>query len=130
MTTELNPVTLTQLGNTTVDETSQSGRPDLQGISPEREQRPVEIPGQAKEAEKETKLSEEEVEDVAEFLNDTASHFNVSLTFKVNDDPDRIVVSVVDKETDEVIRQVPSEEVLQLAERLNEMVGVLFNETA
>ena len=78
----------------------------------------------------ETLLSEEDVKEVAKFLNESTELFNITIGFKVNEDINRIVVSIVDKTTDEVIRQIPPEEVVKLAERLHEMVGVLFNETA
>jgi flagellar protein FlaG len=72
----------------------------------------------------------EQIEEIAEFLNDSASLFNVSLQFKISDDINRIIVSVVNSDTEEVIRQIPADEVIELAKRLNKMVGVLFNETA
>jgi flagellar protein FlaG len=37
-----------------------------------------------------------------------------------------MVVAVVDAETQEVIRQIPSEEVLAIAARLDEARGLLF----
>lgn len=84
----------------------------------------------ARQAEEEIRLSGDDVREVARFLNESARMFNVSLNFEVNEDAKRIVVSVVNSETEEVVRQIPPQEVLDLAARLNEMVGVLFNETA
>ena len=39
------------------------------------------------------------------------------------------MVKVVNKETEELIREIPSEEILNLAARLDEMVGMIFDET-
>ena len=39
-------------------------------------------------------------------------------------------MSVVDKETDEVIRQIPSEVALQVADALEEATGLLVSERA
>jgi flagellar protein FlaG len=39
-----------------------------------------------------------------------------SLSFEVNDDAGLTIVSVVDRETREIIRQIPSEELVRLAE--------------
>lgn len=75
-------------------------------------------------------LSNEEIEELAKFLNDSVDLFNISIHFELNQDIDRVVVQVTDKNTGEIIRQIPSDELIALAERLNEMVGVLFNETA
>lgn len=40
------------------------------------------------------------------------------------------MIKVVDRETDEVVRQIPSEEVMRLRERLQEAAGVIFRDSA
>ncbi len=40
-----------------------------------------------------------------------------------NDETDQLVVKVVDTETDEVIRQIPPEELMELTKALNELKG-------
>ena len=40
-----------------------------------------------------------------------------------NNDSDQLVVKVVDTETDEVIRQIPPEELMELTKTLNELRG-------
>jgi flagellar protein FlaG len=56
------------------------------------------------------------------------------LSFSVDEDSNKQVVKVTDVVTGEVIRQIPSEEVLKLSERLQDLqldeatvVGLLFN---
>ena len=51
------------------------------------------------------------------------------LAFHVDDATKRVVISVIDPETNELIRQVPPEEVLQLAERLESVRGSFFSST-
>ncbi|AIN94704.1 flagellar protein FlaG [Treponema putidum] len=51
------------------------------------------------------------------------------LQFKVNKDTNRIVVKVIDTNTDKVIREIPSEEIQRLQARIRETVGLLFDET-
>ncbi|MCK5831386.1 MAG: flagellar protein FlaG [Methylococcales bacterium] len=46
-----------------------------------------------------------------------------NLQFKVDDTTKQVVMSIVDKESGEVIRQLPSEEALELAKRLIEADG-------
>jgi flagellar protein FlaG len=70
------------------------------------------------------------VEDITKVLNESARLFNISLQFRVDEDIDRIIVSVFDKDTEKVIRQVPPEEVIELSKSLDRMAGLLFNETA
>ena len=59
---------------------------------------------------------------------------NRNLAFSVDDETKRAVVTVTDSQSGDVIRQIPSEEVLQLAERIKDLqqdignrVGVLIN---
>ncbi|HUX07587.1 MAG TPA: flagellar protein FlaG [Acidobacteriota bacterium] len=82
------------------------------------------------EKQDQTQLATQQVEDITKVLNENARLFNISLQFRVDEDINRIVVSVFDKETEEVIRQVPPEALLQLSKSLDQMVGLLFNETA
>ena len=84
--------------------------------------------GEEKEAP--TQLATEQVEDITKVLNESARLFNISLQFRVDEDIDRIIVSVYDKDSDKVIRQVPPEELLELSKSLDQMIGLLFNETA
>lgn len=51
-----------------------------------------------------------------------------SLHFSVDQDSGETVVRVVDTETQEVIRQIPSEEILAIADRLRSSAGVLLAE--
>jgi flagellar protein FlaG len=51
-------------------------------------------------------------------LNDYAQSMRRELNFSVDDDTGRTIVKVLDAETHEVIRQIPPEEVLTLAQHL------------
>jgi flagellar protein FlaG len=50
-----------------------------------------------------------------------------NLQFSIDEESGETVVKVVDTETDEVIRQIPSEEMLALARNLQRMEGLLFD---
>ncbi|UXZ53809.1 flagellar protein FlaG [Halomonas sp. 7T] len=49
------------------------------------------------------------------------------LEFDVSEQSTRIITRVVDRDTGDVIRQIPAEEVLLLAEKLEEMQGRLIS---
>ncbi len=51
-----------------------------------------------------------------------------SLQFDLNNDHERMITRIVDLETGEMIRQIPSEEVLKVAERLDEIQGLLIQQ--
>ena len=50
------------------------------------------------------------------------------LHFNVNSETNKVVVTVVDASTNEVIRQIPSEEVQKIQARMKHAIGVLFDE--
>lgn len=52
---------------------------------------------------------------------------STNLQFSVDDDTGRIIVSVIDAETRQVVRQIPSEDVMRLARSLDRMQGLLVN---
>lgn len=53
-----------------------------------------------------------------------------ALRFRVDDEADRLVVKVIDRDTEELIRQIPSEDFLELVRRMRDMQGVLFDTKA
>lgn len=63
-------------------------------------------------------------------LQRKAQSYSPNLRFSVDRDTGRTVVRVTDANTQEVIRQIPAEEVLQLAKELDRMQGLLFNKDA
>jgi len=53
-----------------------------------------------------------------------------SLEFSLDDASGRTVVKVVDTETEEVLRQFPSEEMLAISKSIDRMQGLLINRKA
>ena len=53
---------------------------------------------------------------------------NVNLQFSVNKDSGRIMVTVTDEATGEVIREIPPSELVKFAEKFDEMVGMIFDQ--
>ncbi|UYV19207.1 flagellar protein FlaG [Halomonas qaidamensis] len=49
------------------------------------------------------------------------------LEFALSEQSERIITKVIDRETGDVIRQIPAEEVLLVAERLEELQGRLIS---
>ncbi|MBN2310439.1 MAG: flagellar protein FlaG, partial [Candidatus Hydrogenedentes bacterium] len=47
--------------------------------------------------------------------------------FRVDEATDQVIALIVDRSTHEVIRQVPSEELVNLTRRLREFVGLMFD---
>ena len=53
-----------------------------------------------------------------------------NLNFSIDDSSGQVVVKVIDGDSGEVVRQIPSEEVLKLAARLDDVRSVLFETRA
>ena len=49
------------------------------------------------------------------------------LEFELSEETSRVITRVVDRESGDVIRQIPAEEVLKIAERLEEMQGRIIS---
>ncbi|MBN2397372.1 MAG: flagellar protein FlaG [Deltaproteobacteria bacterium] len=76
----------------------------------------------------EPSVDRQAVEAVAAELQDLAKSRNVSLSFSTyGKEGDKISVTVSDKETGEVIREIPPEELQRLSGKLEEMVGMVFD---
>lgn len=52
------------------------------------------------------------------------------LNFSVDDSTGQVVIRVLDGDSGKVVRQIPSEDILRLAERLDEMRSLLFEAKA
>lgn len=71
--------------------------------------------------------SEEQIKSAVKDLNIALKSLNVKREFEVNKDIDRVVVTLMDSEKKEVIRQIPSEEAVKLSKNIREMIGLLFD---
>jgi flagellar protein FlaG len=58
----------------------------------------------------------------------SSSSFNKKLQFVVDHTSNEVIVKVIDRSTDKVIRELPPEELQRLHENLKEAIGLLFDE--
>ena len=79
----------------------------------------LEAPDTSKQIIKVTEQSTARVEKAVEQLNEYAQSFQRDLRFSMDEDLGRTIVRVVDRTTQEVIRQIPNETALRLARNLN-----------
>ena len=64
-----------------------------------------------------------ELEEAVDTLNRALQASNRNVLFSIDKDSKRVVVKIVDSETDDVIRQIPTEEVLKLSRTLSQGQG-------
>jgi flagellar protein FlaG len=68
-----------------------------------------------------------------DMLDVAQKHFNarnIGLEFSVHGETGRIKVKVLDKDTGEMIREVPPRQVLDLMAKIDEMMGIVFDQKA
>jgi flagellar protein FlaG len=69
--------------------------------------------------------------DVERYLSDIVNYarfFNKRLRFSINEELDQVVVKVIDKQTDKVIKEIPPEVLQRLHVRIREAIGLLIDE--
>ena len=71
----------------------------------------------------------QEVHRAAERLNEALKTFNRNLAVSVQEDG-KMVVQVTDPLTGDVIRQIPPEQILEVEENLDNIVGLFVNDIA
>lgn len=72
----------------------------------------------------------DEVSAAVKKLNEAMPPSAQSLQFEIDEDSDRVVVKIIDQTTKEVVRQMPTEEALEMAKAIDKMQGLLIRQTA
>lgn len=72
-------------------------------------------------------LTPNEVSETVEEMNSFLQNIQRNLSFSVDEQLGESVILVKDAESDEVIRQIPSEELVVLRKKMDDVVGILFD---
>jgi flagellar protein FlaG len=82
-------------------------------------------------AQDQQKQAENTEQTMPAMLKDLESKINqmqeVGLEFSQYKDSGKMIVKVVEKGTNKVIREIPSEEFMNLVEKMDQMIGILFD---
>ncbi len=85
-------------------------------------------------AEKTNKIEKQDLEQAVDIANQSMRMGNYHLEFKMHEGSGRYQVKVVDSETQDLIREIPPEQVLNFAARVKEMLaeelGIIVDEWA
>ena len=74
------------------------------------------------------KPSREKVERTLVKANELARKFSRELSFTYDDRIDKVVVKVMEGDTEKVIRQIPPEEMIRLSVKMDDILGMLINQ--
>jgi flagellar protein FlaG len=72
----------------------------------------------------------EKLTEAVDKINEMMQQGKQMLTFQLDDDSGRMVVRVIDSQSKEVVRQIPSEETLNFAKYVDGLAGLIFNKKA
>ena len=98
----------------------------LGGVA-QQEEHPRPLPREASPSEPHARLSLAELERAVEALNEFLGFVQVKVTFVVDRSTHQVTIRVVDSRTNEVIREVPPEEMMRRMQRMVEPLGLLLN---
>jgi len=83
--------------------------------------------GAQNENRQQSNQQEADLNDVIKRTNKVASVYNNQITFEVVDEGDPPVVVIKNKESGEVVRTIPAEEMVKLNRKMQDLVGMIYN---
>jgi flagellar protein FlaG len=73
-------------------------------------------------------FSVEQIRGIAEAFGDVVGIVNHGIRVEIDESSNQIITQVIDRQTEEVIRQIPPEELLRVSERIREFIGNILDE--
>jgi len=85
----------------------------------------------AKEAlNKDGAMSPKEAKEITEALNEYMDDLQTHIGFSIREDlGQKVVVEIKNRKTNELIKQIPSEELLKIMESMKELRGIIFDQS-
>ena len=74
-----------------------------------------------------TPVNAENIDAAVNNLNNIVQNIQRDLNFRVEEESGKVIVTVLDSKTEEVIRQIPAEHVLAISENIENLKGILFS---
>jgi len=105
---------------------------DLQLAAPGEAAQVAQAPPPAQDAKdvQDTQDKGQQLDQAVKAVSDFIKQANNSLAFSVDDESGTTIVKVIDNDTKEVIKQIPSEEMLAIAKALDSIKGLLIHQKA
>lgn len=70
-----------------------------------------------------------DVEGIVKNLNSITKNFNEKVQFSFHDKTNRIIIKVINSDTNEVVREIPAKYSLKLLEHFQEYLGLFIDES-
>lgn len=88
---------------------------------------PEGIPAQQNAAGQDEESRNKDIAKVAQGVNTVLAESGNHVRFVLHDKTDKMMVQIVDNTSDKVLRTIPSKELLDLAARIDELIGMLVD---
>lgn len=75
-------------------------------------------------------VSLEQLNAVVAFISETVGQRSIATEISIDEDLGRVVIQINDKETGELVRQIPGEAFLEIAKRMEDLKGLLYDDKA
>lgn len=85
---------------------------------------------QTQEEKSNTEDQKQKLNELAQQLNKELSPLNTSIAFNFSEDIEGLYITVSERDTNRLIRKIPSEEAMQLMAKMKEIVGMIFDKQA
>jgi len=82
----------------------------------------------AETVKKEINLSDENITKAIDVLNRASNMLNHKLQFTLSKDSGQLLVKIYDRESDKFIRQIPAEKVINVMDKLSDLIGIMVDE--
>ena len=70
----------------------------------------------------------EDLQEAVEKINTTAQAFNTGLRFRIHEESERVMVEVVNRSDNEVIKEIPPEKVLNMVAQIQTVIGLFVDQ--
>lgn len=81
-----------------------------------------------KEQQKEGAVSEQQIKDAISKANNKMRSHRTRCEFSYHEETKRVSIKILDRDTQEVIKEIPPEETLEMVERMWDLAGLLIDE--
>lgn len=71
--------------------------------------------------------AEEQIKQAVQKIQGVVDNLAQNLLFSIDEETGKTIIKVMDAHTDEIIRQIPTEEAIEIARTLDKAQGLLFN---
>lgn len=75
------------------------------------------------------KLTRANIEQILDTLNSAAKTVNERVSFSFHEETQRVIMKVMDSDTNEVVREIPPKEMIRFLEKMHEFIGMLVDES-